>query len=133
MDQQLALFETAQPETPKYSLFLAVFPDPFTAQRISRLAMKLRERHGLRGRVRPLDHLHVSLHALGHASEIPETVVHHIGQICEAVTEFIPAFEVTFDRALSFRDGIDKRPLVLANRDDGNTALTRLHQALDAE
>lgn len=133
MDQQLALFETPEPIPLKYSVFLAVFPDRLTTQRIHALAMEARERRGLRGRVRPLDHLHVSLHFIGHCSDVPEKVVCFVGQICEAVAALIPAFEVRFDRMLSFRGGIGNRPLVLVNHGDDNVGLLRLHQALDAE
>jgi 2'-5' RNA ligase len=133
MDQQLALFETPKLASPKYSTFLAVFPDPVTAHRISELAIGIRERHELRGRVRPLNHLHVSLYFLGGCSDVSERAVHFVGHICEAVVASIPAFEVRFDGMLSFRGGLGNRPLVLVNHSDGNAKLMRLHQALDAE
>jgi len=136
VNQQLTLFETPKPPkaTPaKYSVFLAVFPDPSTARQISELAMGIRETNGLRGRVRPLSHLHVSLYFLGGCSEVSEKVIHFVGQICEAVAASTFAFEASFDEAISFRGGLDKRPLVLVNRGDGNAKLMKLRQALDTE
>ena len=130
MAQQLTLFEAPQPDRPKYSLFLAIFPDRLTAQHISELAMKIRETHGLRGRTRPLNHLHVTLHFPIRCSEVAVCLV---GQICKEVAALVPPFEIKFDRMLSFRGGIDNRPLVMVNHGDGNAALTRLHQALGAE
>jgi 2'-5' RNA ligase len=135
MNQQLLFSETPKPPqaTPaKYSVFLAVFPDSSTAHHISELAMGIREKHGLHGRVRPLSHLHVSLYFLGGCPDVSEKVIHFVGQICETVAASIPAFEARFDEAISFRGGLGKRPLVLVNYGDGNAKLMRLHQALDA-
>jgi 2'-5' RNA ligase len=134
MNQQLTLFETPKPlkATPaKYSVFLAVFPDSSTAHHIFELAMGIREKYGLQGRVRPLSHLHVSLCFLGGCSDVSEKMIHFVGQICEAIAVSTPAFEARFDEIISFRGGLGNRPLVLVNHSDGNTVLRRLHQALD--
>lgn len=133
MTQQLTLFETPEPTPAKYGVFLAVFPDSLTAHHISKQAMRIREKHGLYGRVRPLNHLHVSLCPLGGCSDVSEKIIHFVGKICATVVATISPFEVRFDRVISFRGGHANCPLVLINRSDGNAKLMRLYQALDAE
>lgn len=134
MDQQLVLFDTPEPAPAKYSVFLAVFPPPLMARHIPDLAMEIRGRYGLHGGVRPLNHLHVSLYPLGGCFEVSERVIHFVGQICEVVVASMPAFEVRFDRVISFNGGRPGNcPLVLVNRSGGNAQLRKLRQALDTE
>jgi len=95
--------------------------------------MGIRGKNGLRGRVRPLGHLHVSLYFLGGCSDVSEKVIHFVGHICETVTASTPVFEVRFDRTISFRGGLGNRPFVLINHNKGNPELMRLRQALDTK
>lgn len=130
---QLPLFETPAQRPPKFNLFLAVFPDTATAQCIYKLAAEVREKHGLKGKLRPLDHLHVTVHHLGHYAEVPEKHVHAATRACEKAAIGTPALAITFDRMLSFRGRAGKSPLVLAGAEDGNTELKGFHQALGLE
>lgn len=132
MGQQPARFATPAPAPARYSLFLAIFPDPCTARRILKRATVLRDEYGLSGKLRPLDHLHVTLHYMGRYSVVPARVGHAIGQICEAPTALMPSFEVTFDQVMSFRGRAGNRPFVLIGK-NGNPALLEFHRLLLAE
>ena len=133
MYKQLSLFETPRPRRPQYSLFLAIFPGYRTARQIIDLGIALRRTHGMFGRVRPISHLHVSLLFLGHASDVPETVVETVGHICKAVTAVTSPFEIKFDRVLSFRGQPGNHPLVLVDSNHVNDGVRNLHGLLRAK
>jgi 2'-5' RNA ligase len=133
MYKQLSLFETPRPRRPQYSLFLAIFPGYRTARQIIDLGIALRRTHGMFGRVRPISHLHVSLLFLGHASDVPETVVETVGHICKAVTAVTSPFEIKFDRVLSFRGQPGNHPLVLVDGNHVNDGVRSLHGLLHAK
>jgi 2'-5' RNA ligase len=98
-------------------LFLAILPDPVTAERIHRLAGVLKRAHRFDGRLIAPDRLHVSLFSL---TGLPD---HQIRAACAAATELrIGPFEVLFDRTTSFRGGPGNRPFVLI----GEKGLRRL-------
>lgn len=130
---QLDLFEAIKTPTPTDSLFLAVFPDHSTTLRIVELAANLSERYGLKGKLRPLDHLHVTLHWLGDYVGVPETVVHAVGQACTATTARVPAFEASFDRAASFKGRPGNHPLVMLGNEEADTAFMKFHHMLLTE
>jgi RNA 2',3'-cyclic 3'-phosphodiesterase len=132
MDQQLSLFSTPEPLPLKYNLFLAILPDVYTAERISELARELSAKHGLRGRLRPLHHLHVTLHHLGHYADVPENVVRTVDLACETVAAATTSFDVKFDTVLSFRNRPGNHPFVLSNS-HGIPDLMSFHQALVRE
>jgi 2'-5' RNA ligase len=78
-------------------LYFAAVPDFDSAARMYRLAGVLRRAHRFRGKLIPLECLHVSLLFLGRWSE---PVARHA---CEAVAGVkINPFEVSFDRTASF-------------------------------
>lgn len=133
MDQQLSLFDTPKQVPARYSVFLAVMPELSVARRILELAAELQARHGLRGRLRPLDHLHVTLHHIGYYPEVPEHVVRAVDRACEAVAAVTPAFEAKFDEVLSFGNRPGNHPLVLVDQDGGKQGLSGLHQVLARE
>jgi 2'-5' RNA ligase len=107
-------------------LFLAILPDPATAERIHRLASVLKRAHRFSGRLIAADRLHVSLFSL---TGLPD---HQICAACEAATELRTApFEVSFDRTASFRGGPGSRPFVLVG-EKGLRGLQSFWQALAA-
>ena len=75
MNEQLSLFETPRPSGPAYNLILAIIPDDYTAQQIIALGNSLRKMHNLRGKLRPVTHLHVSLPIPRQVMHSPETVI----------------------------------------------------------
>ena len=133
MNEQLELFAPATRPPSRGSLFLAVFPDPITAQRLSHLATGVRNKHRLTGRLRPPEHFHITLQYLGDESEVPENVVHAVGRACEAVANRESSFEIELDRVLSFSGRPGNCPLVLIGSEDGTSALKRLHEVLVTE
>ena len=100
VSDQFSLFAPA-PVTDR--LFFAVFPDPATAAGVARQADHLRTTHQLSGRPLAAERFHITLHHLGDHAGVRRDIVAMATQAAEAVTT--PSFDVTFDRAASFRNG----------------------------
>jgi 2'-5' RNA ligase len=133
MNKQLSLLETPPDSLPKYSLFLAIFPDERIAQQIVDFGNMLRRIHGIHSRLRPTSHLHVSLLFLGHASDVPETVIGTVGRMCKGATILARPFEIKFNQVLSFRGQPRNHPLVLVGDNHGNDGVKNLHGLLHAK
>jgi 2'-5' RNA ligase len=133
MNEQLSLFETPQPGGVSYNLVLGIFPDDYTAQQIGELGKSLRKMHGLRGKSRPITHLHVSLPIPSLVMHPPETVIERIGRVCKAVATIMSPFEVKFDRVMNFRGKVGNRPIVLLNNNHGSDGKISLYRLLCAE
>lgn len=104
----------------KENVFFAIMPDATTGRAILRRVAPTRRKYGFTGRAVPARRLHVSLHNLG-CFEFP-VQPDIIEAACQAAATFrFPAFDVTFDRALSFRRR-DENPYVLT----GSTGLETL-------
>ncbi len=58
-------FETPPPSRLTDRLFLGAFPDLNAAERAANLSWSLRKELNLRGRPRPREHLHITLHHIG--------------------------------------------------------------------
>jgi RNA 2',3'-cyclic 3'-phosphodiesterase len=98
-------------------LFFAVVPDVDTSLQIRRLAGALKRANKFDAKIIEPDRLHISLFFLG---GWPNPVA---GTACEAAAEIrAPAFEVLFDRSVSFRGRPGNRPFVLV----GEKGLERL-------
>lgn len=133
MNTQLEFLPGAEPQPVTRSLFLALFPDSVTIQRICEQVTGIRQQHGLTARMRPLDHLHLTLHWIGDYPEVPEDLVQIIGHACKQVADRVRPFEVRLDEVLSFRGRPGSNPLVLSGDDADNARLTSLHQTLLVE
>ena len=133
MNKQLSLFEEPGSGLPKFKRVLAVFPDDYTAAQIGSLANGLRETHGLRGKIRPVNHLHVSLPLPRHFVRGPESAVEIIGRVCETVAAVTPSFEIRFERVMSFPKPTGNHTLVLVGESHGNDGIMHLHGMLRAE
>jgi RNA 2',3'-cyclic 3'-phosphodiesterase len=119
MMRRLRRRHEALADRPTGRLFLAVLPDPDTAERIAETARHLRISHGLTGKPLRPSQFHVTLCPVEDGLGLgPEGVA-------------MPAFGVCFDRAESFRNG------ALVLRGDGTIGLDvlqqRLSDALDGE
>ena len=98
-------------------LFLAIVPDPATAERIHRLACVLKRAHRFGGRLIAPERLHISLFSLSGLAD------RQLCAACEAATELrTEPFAVAFDRTASFRGRQGNRPFVLL----GESGLRRL-------
>ena len=86
---------------PTDRLFFALFPDAPAAERIARLARVQRSEHGLHGQPLLTERLHVTLHHVGDHAGLPADVVAQAGEAAASLA--VPAFELAFDRVVSFR------------------------------
>ena len=107
-------------------LFFAVVPTPAAAACVAQRAEGLRNQYGLRGRRRPTELLHVTLHPVGSYLHLPNDILSAGIQVGSSVE--VAPFEVTFDRVSSFR-GTDRHPLVL-RCGDGIAELVTLQKNL---
>lgn len=110
-------------------LFFAIFPVYGVATRIAQLAQRMRSDYGLTGLPLGTVRFHVSLYGFGNYERLPEAVVADAKAVATSVTA--QAFDVVFDRAMSFRSRRAQRPLVLRG-DEGVAALKAFHQILCA-
>ena len=112
--------------TPTDRLFFAIYPNADAAARIARLARSLRDEHRLRGKPLAIKRLHVTLLHLGDYPGLPQDILAAASQA--AATVAMPPFQVSFDRASSFRRP-RKLPFVLRAGDDVAT-LMAFHRTL---
>lgn len=113
---------------PRESLFFALLPDAAAAERAAAAGTRLREQHGLRGRLLPRERLHVTLHYLGEYAGVPPTLLAQARAAAQALRA--EPFELRFDQAGSFSGNPRARPLVLRGDAQCQQALHRLRQAL---
>lgn len=133
MDQQLSLFESRRPNDGKFSFFLALFPDPNTAERMIELGNTIRGEKAMHGRLRPLTHLHVSLHFFGYGPDVSQTLAAVLDPTCKVVAAQTLPFDIRLSRVMSFQGRPGNHPLVLVGDDQRNAALKKLHQSLEAQ
>jgi RNA 2',3'-cyclic 3'-phosphodiesterase len=133
MNEQLSFFETPRPSGPDFKLVLAIFPDDYTAQQISELGNSIRKTQGLRGKLRPVYQLHVSLPIPRRVMHPSETVIERIGRACKAAASIIAPFEIKFDQVMSFRGRTGNRAVVLVNNNHESDGIISLYRLLCAE
>ncbi len=92
-------------------LFFAVLPDRPTAVRVQALATGWRQACGLHGRIRPTDHLHVTLHHLGDYAGLPTDKVNRAKAAAAAV--HVEPFDMRLDTVGSFAGRRRDLPFVL--------------------
>lgn len=126
MPQQLSLFGTP-PDTSQDRLFFALQPGPAAATGIARLTADLRRELGIKGPVVAIERLHVTLHYIGDYAGLPRHIVASASAVLADLAA--PAFEVAFDRVVTFGRHGSRLPLVLRGGDD-DTALAALQQML---
>lgn len=132
MDQQLALFEPPEPLPNRYRLFLGIFPDTEAVDLICLQQNALRDKFRLRGKFRPRNILHVTMHHIEDYPEIPERVIELADEACAAALAGQPSLEVTFDHVKSFKGRPGNQPFVMVNP-NGNPPLMELHHRLITE
>lgn len=109
---QMSLFGdgAARPVPATDTLFFALQPDVATAQAIASFGARLRGQYALKGKVQAPGLMHVTLYFMGGFVGVPQDLV---DRACGALAGFrVPAFDVCFDRVLSFRRK-SNRPVVL--------------------
>jgi RNA 2',3'-cyclic 3'-phosphodiesterase len=111
------------PTKPSDRLFFALFPREEAIPHIVKTARQLRDEHGLTGKSLSNDRLHITLHHIGdYAGGLPNGLVKAAQEAASTIAK--PAFEVTFDRAMSFAGSPKNKPFVLRGneRHDGGLA-----------
>jgi 2'-5' RNA ligase len=108
------------------NVFFAVCPGEAAADQIRDIARSICAESGLRGRLLDKDCLHVTLHGVGEFEGLPRSKIARAIEAAGSVS--MPAFDIGFDRAMSFTSR-QNRPLVL-RAGDGHTELRGLHRLL---
>ena len=108
---------------PTDRLFLAIVPDPETADRIGTLARHMRIGYDLTGKPLETRHFHATLCHIGDGIGVPSELVSAVTERVAGVV--MPPFKVVFDRVMSFRNGA-----FVLRGDDGVIGLEVLQQRL---
>ena len=112
MTQDSDLFGAIPPSKPTDRLFFALFPSGEAIPQIVKTSQQLRDEHGLTGKSLSNDRLHVTLHHVGdYAGGLPNGLVEAAQAVASKIA--MPAFDVTFDRAMSFAGSPRNKPFVL--------------------
>jgi RNA 2',3'-cyclic 3'-phosphodiesterase len=117
------LFGAIPSSKPTDRLFFALFPSDEAIPQIVKTSQNLRDEHGLTGKSLSNDRLHVTLHHVGdYAGGLPDGLVEAAQNVASTIA--MPAFDVTFDRAMSFAGRPRNRPFVMRGneRHDGGLA-----------
>ena len=129
MTQDSDLFGSVPPPKPTDRLFFALFPSEEAIPQIVRISQKLRDQNGLTGKSLSNDRMHVTLHHVGdYAGGLPDGLVEAAQNVASMIA--MPAFDVTFDRAMSFSGRPRNRPFVMRGneRSDGGLAALMVFQ-----
>jgi RNA 2',3'-cyclic 3'-phosphodiesterase len=125
MSEPSDLFGEIPSAKPTDRLFFALFPSEDAIPQIVKISQQLRDAHGLTGKSLSNDRLHVTLHHVGdYAGGLPDGLVEAAQNV--AATIAMPAFEVTFDRAMSFAGRPRNRPFVLRGNEGREGGLAAL-------
>jgi 2'-5' RNA ligase len=125
MSEQLSLAGFDPPAPPADRLFFALLPDAESARRIAVLTQQLRSEHALKGKPLPVERLHVTLYFLGDFAGLPLGIVTGASKAASSLA--VPAFEVAFDRVMSFSGNRRGRPLVLRGGGELNALIDFQH------
>ena len=125
MAEQFDLAGFAPPPKPTDRLFFALFPSDEVIPQIAKVSQQLREEHGLTGKSISNDRLHVTLHHVGdYAGGLPDSLVESAKVAASKVAA--TAFDVTFDRAMSFLGRPKNKPFVLRGNEQADGGLSAL-------
>lgn len=114
------------------SLFLAIFPDAETLRQIVRFGEELKTRHRMTGKLRPPDHLHITLCDFNSNPEPQERIIEAVGEACRSLAVSTRPFEICLDHVMSYRKGSSDNPYVLFDKND-NLELGHFRQSLLTE
>jgi RNA 2',3'-cyclic 3'-phosphodiesterase len=119
------LFGEISSTKPTDRLFFALFPSDEAIPHIVKTSQQLRNAHGLTGKSLSNDRLHVTLHHVGdYAGGLPNGMVEAAQNAASKIE--MPAFDVTFDRAMSFAGSPRNKPFVLRGNETNQGGLAAL-------
>lgn len=124
MNQQTTFDGFTPPPKPTDRLFFALFPSDEAIPQIVTISQQLRNEHGLTGKSLSTDRLHVTLHHVGDYAGLPNGLIEAAQDVASKIA--MPAFEVTFDRAMSFAGRPRNRPFVLRGNERSDSGLATL-------
>jgi 2'-5' RNA ligase len=125
MTQPSDLFGFTPSNKPTDRLFFALFPGNEAVMQIANVTQQLRDEHGLTGKSLSNDRLHVTLHHVGdYAGGLPQGLVETVKEAASKVAA--TAFDVTFDRAMSFLGRPRNKPFVLRGNENSDGGLATL-------
>lgn len=125
MTQDSDLFGAIPPPKPTDRLFFALFPSEEAILRIVKTSQQLRDEHGLTGKSLSNDRLHITLHHVGdYAGGLPNGFVEAAQDVASTIA--MSAFDVTFDRAMSFAGSPRNKPFVLRGNESRAGGLAAL-------
>ncbi len=125
MTQDSDLFGSIPPPKPTDRLFFALFPSGEAIPQIVKTSQNLRNEHGLTGKSLSNDRFHVTLHHVGdYAGGLPSGLVETVQDVASKIE--MPAFDVTFDRAMSFAGSPRNKPFVLRGNEPHDGGLAAL-------
>lgn len=107
-----------------HQLFFALMPDPSTAVRIESRTRDWHSKMGVKSRLRPTEHFHITLNLLGTDFYLPQQLIDRARAVAASLNA--APFEVTFDRLAHFG-----RQWVLTSS-TGLEALIDFQQKLDS-
>jgi len=97
------------------NLFFGILPDEKAGPQIDELAQTSCATHGLSGKILGIPRFHISLHSLGAPLAPLAFLIPKLSEIFAPLVAAISAFEVRFDRALTFKTKSEEQPFVLRN------------------
>jgi RNA 2',3'-cyclic 3'-phosphodiesterase len=109
------------------NIFFAVCPDEAAATQIHDITKSIGAEIGLRGRLLDRLCLHITLHGVGEYEGLPRARIAQANEAARSIS--MPAFEVGFDRAMSFGNNGRNHALVLRGS-FGHAELRQLHRLL---
>lgn len=127
--EQLSLLARDDSVPHKRRVFFCLHPDEAAAARIEQLIPRLQAAHGLQGNPIARERLHVTVDFLGDYKVLPPYLLSAAGKAVAGVCS--SAFDIRFDRVVSFRGRPRHHPLVLL-ASDGAAEVVALHQVIEA-
>jgi RNA 2',3'-cyclic 3'-phosphodiesterase len=125
MTQDSDLFGEIPSTKPTDRLFFALFPSDEVIPQIVKTSQQLRDEHGLTGKSLLNDRLHVTLHHVGdYAGGLPNGLIEAAQNVAAKIA--MPAFDVTFDRTMSFAGRPRNRPFVMRGNEKHGCGLAAL-------
>ena len=125
MSEHSDLFGEIPSTKPTDRLFFALFPSEEAIPQIVKTSQQLRDEHGLTGKSLSNDRLHVTLHHVGdYAGGLPSGLVEAAREAASKVV--MTAFDVTFNRAMSFLGRPKNKPFVLRGNESSQDGLAAL-------
>lgn len=104
MQDQMMLFDSAPREKGENALFAVFLMAPEVSVRLSATAETIQKEHGLFGKLRPLNHLHVTVYRFGEFKEILEDDVVRASKACAGGAASLQSFDAVFDEVVTYRN-----------------------------